>query len=472
MLLSLGESATNGVEQAIYSAPDESLHLVVEYIPCDQARRTAVFNNILHYVNTLISSNATGRFIDVSDIEMQAEWMDGHIRQRMVVTMLPASVQIWTFRTVEGEAFQLYSRIQTLQACADRQRYTDALAAGNVAMGQWRSSIYDYASQLVERRHRKEGLAVLRKLLATSPFDYEAHTLFYEQTGNPAAASNSAAIVFNNAETGRLIDQAAHFLGKPHPLLKDIPMLDANERGLQLILVPLAPCDLWLLEDAAVTYQQITGIPTKIRRLRDDWTWDRADRMARQRVAQDVLVRQAKKNIDFSGWKRRQYIDALRNAEKVQNALSCYYIEQLIADMEHEPGQYNASPVLDQFCDALSSVRSADARILYVGLTGANIYSGDHNYVFSLGNTGEDCHASILSYHMMLGENTGNEYESRQRLVERMAKELVPASLKQLGIPRSTDPACPYSYSSGVTRMDQKTLHLSDGVRKALDAFR
>jgi hypothetical protein len=53
-----------------------------------------------------------------------------------------------------------------------------------------------------------------------------------------------------------------------------------------------------------------------------------------------------------------------------------------------------------------------------------------------------------------------------------MAKELVPASLKQLRIPRSTDPTCPYSYSSGVERLDQKTLTLSDEVKQALNKLR
>ena len=77
-----------------------------------------------------------------------------------------------------------------------------------------------------------------------------------------------------------------------------------------------------------------------------------------------------------------------------------------------------------------------------------------------------------MSYYMMLGRTIHETYDSRQRLVERIAKELVPASLKQLGIPRSMDPTCPYSYSSGVDRLDQKTLALSDEVKEALNKLR
>lgn len=63
-------------------------------------------------------------------------------------------------------------------------------------------------------------------------------------------------------------------------------------------------------------------------------------------------------------------------------------------------------------------------------------------------------------------------YQSRKRLAERLAKELVPSSLKQLGIPRPTDPSDPYSYSSGIERLAQKTLSLSAPTREALDKFR
>ena len=72
----------------------------------------------------------------------------------------------------------------------------------------------------------------------------------------------------------------------------------------------------------------------------------------------------------------------------------------------------------------------------------------------------------------MLAESQQEEYESRRRLIERIAKELVPASLKQLGIPRPLDPGDPYSYANGVKRLDQKTLVLSGPTKDALKTFR
>jgi hypothetical protein len=57
---------------------------------------------------------------------------------------------------------------------------------------------------------------------------------------------------------------------------------------------------------------------------------------------------------------------------------------------------------------------------------------------------------------MMMAKTLSEEYESWPKLSERIAKELVPASLKTLGILRSTNPKCTYLYSSGVKRLDQK----------------
>lgn len=50
--------------------------------------------------------------------------------------------------------------------------------------------------------------------------------------------------------------------------------------------------------------------------------------------------------------------------------------------------------------------------------------------------------------------------------------ELVPASLKKLNIPRSIDPSCPYSYSSGMQRLDEKTLNLSEPVKKDIERIK
>ena len=108
---------------------------------------------------------------------------------------------------------------------------------------------------------------------------------------------------------------------------------------------------------------------------------------------------------------------------------------------------------------------------MYVGITEIDIFSGDANFIFSYHGAWKRSQASILSYAWMLAKSN-KEYQSRKRLVGRIAKELVPASLKSLGIPRSIDPSCPYSYAGGVRRLDEKTFGLSEQVIEAIKKYK
>lgn len=464
------QTSTNGIDQYVYSTADESLAISLENINCNYPQSKAIFRNVLLHLNSSISSNS-GRFAEVTDSEFCAEVAGSNTVQHVYTYVLPASVQVWMYVTSNNSSNDLTGMFKLIRRFADKQRYMESLS-DNVSMGHWGKQIYDYASQLINEGKTKEGLKVLKNHLVTAPFDYQAHVDFFKKSRDLSAATNSAGIVLKNAESAELIDRAAAFLGKKIPTINDIPVLDKNETGLELVLIPLPPCNIRLLSGAADTFEKITGVPVKIRRLKEKWEWKIPARIAFQRDCQTALVRFKGRNIDFTNWTKDQYTHALTEAMKNQDALSRYYIERFIKRIEKTPGQYCVDTYLTHFCDQLDPVRSDDVRTMYVGITEANIYSGDNNFLFSLGLTKGHSRASILSYYMMLGETLGEEYQSRQRLVERIAKELVPAGLKQLGIPRSVDPTCPYSYSSGIERLDQKTLRLSAPVKEALEKLK
>jgi predicted Zn-dependent protease len=467
----IGQSETNGVTQYIYSTKDENLALSIENIVCDKPRCGAIFNNLLGYLNQLVTSNE-GSFVEITETEAHAEVILTNAAQTIFTFILPSSVHIWTASASPTNRVQLGADFRAIRGWANRQRYEEALQAGNVSMGHWQKCIYDYAKDLLESGKTDEALIVLKNLLATAPFDYEAHLKFIENAPNSASATNSAKTVFKNAEDQDQIVTAAHFIGIEPRTIDAFPPLATNEAGLQVILIPLPPCNPWLLDEAAKVFERITEVPVKIRRLNEAWSWGTPERISRQRDIQGILVRLARENIDFTEWSKDRYIDALTDAVKLEDALSKYWVRDLAEQVKKESGQYFVDPYLDRLCSTLKSYRSKDNRTMYVAITEANIYSGDNNYVFSLGRTDQESPASIMSYYMMLGRTIHETYDSRQRLVERIAKELVPASLKQLGIPRSTDPTCPYSYSSGVDRLDQKTLMLSDDVKEALNKLR
>lgn len=466
-LLLVKQGSTNNVDYATYTTSDGSFALSVEKIPCDRARSRSIFNNIINHLNNSITSSS-GRFIFASDFSLHAEVASSNVMQCVFAYILPSSIQIWTFSTNNGAQDKFTPKFEMIQRFADKQRYTEALSAGNVSMGFWGARIREYASYLLQAGNKQEALDVLTQHLATSPFDYESHVIFFEKTEDKTAGTNSAKIVFKNAENQNLIEKAARFLSKEMGTLDQFPLLSPKDTGFQLILIPLPPCNPWILEEAADIFEEITGIPVQIRRLNNKWEWASPERIAHQRHIQGILVRAKGENIDFTNWEKSRYLDEIYNAVRTQDALSKYYASDLMDKVKHDGGQYFVNPYLRQLCNTLSPEQSSDPRTMYVGVTSVNIYSGDNNFIFSYGGTDVQSHASILSYHMMLSEPTGAAYEYRQRLAERIAKELVPASLKQLNIPRSTDPSCPYSYSSGLDRLDQKALILSDSVAEAI----
>ncbi|MDY6843553.1 MAG: hypothetical protein SVW57_05615 [Thermodesulfobacteriota bacterium] len=466
-LLLMKHSTEDNVDQWMYSTKEQSLGLVVENIKCDRPRSRGIFNNILGYLNKEIGDKK-GAFLEITEREINARIIEENAERSVFVYIVPTSIHIWSYSIDPRSRYQSETAFKSIRAIVNRQRYTDALSEGNVAMGFWGPQIYEYASQLLREGKRKTALTVFNNLLTTSPFNYEAHTDFMENSNDPKSTMNSARIVFRNAEDSKLIEKAARFLKMDLKTRNSVPLLKRQETGLQLILIPLGPCNILLLEEAAKTYEKITGITTKIRQLPEEWHLNVPDRIPFQRRIQEILVKMKKQNIDFAGWAKEKYVEELLKGVELEDALSQYYVRDLIDTVNKEPGQYFVDPHLDWFCKALMKYRSNDHRTMYVGITAVNIYSGDNNYVFSLGTTGGPSRASILSYHMMLAKTLSEEFQSRQRLTERIAKELVPASLKQLGIPRSTDPTCPYSYSSGVSRLDQKTMNLSDSVKEAL----
>ncbi|MDD5705034.1 MAG: hypothetical protein PHR35_03855 [Kiritimatiellae bacterium] len=468
-LISQGE--TNGVTQYVYSTADKDLALSVENILGDKPKCDAVLNNILGHLDQIITSNK-GSFVEITTTEACAEVALTNAAQTIMTFMLPSSVHIWTFSRNPADREPLTADFKTIRGWANRQRYEEALQAGNVSMGHWQKCIHDYAKVLLESGRKDDALIVLKNLLATAPFDYKAHLELMENTPDATSASNSAKAVFKNAETRDQITKAASFLGVESRTIELLTPLSTNEAGLQVILIPLPPCNSWLLDESAKVFERIIEVPVKIRRLNEVWLWGTPERIFRQRDIQGILVRLTKENIEFTNWSNDRYINTLNDAVKSEDALSRYWVRDLAEQVKKEPGQYFVDPYLDRLCTTLKSYRSKDNRTMYVAITEANIYSGDNNYVFSLGRTDQESPASIMSYYMMLGSTLHETYDSRQRLVERIAKELVPASLKQLGIPRSTDPTCPYSYSSGVDRLDQKTLMLSDEVKEALNKLR
>ena len=185
---------TNGVTQCIYSiGANEALS--IENIGGDAPACRAVFNNILANLDRVITTNG-GAFVQVTETELHARVVLTNMTQDVFAFVLPHSVNIWTHSTAPGISGQFQPGFQNILVLVNKQRYEEALKEGNVTMGQWQTSIHNYADQLLKTGKKAEALVVLKNLLATAPFDYQAHLQFMENTPDRTAATNSANVVF------------------------------------------------------------------------------------------------------------------------------------------------------------------------------------------------------------------------------------------------------------------------------------
>ena len=465
------QDATNGQFRFTYECPARHGTLVFEQISCDRTTAPAYFNEAANRINQG-SSRQRGTFEEISEFELRARKDNRNLTQSIWLFVLPRSVQIWTWTFPRQGPEAAPGTLQAVRRCVNRQRYEDARREGNVAMGRWGPCIRAHAMDLLTAGDQTQAMKVFQDLLSTSPNDFEAHLAYMTNATDSAAASNSAQIVFRNSEDPAQMECAAAILGIPKPNFDSLPPVSTEDTGLRLVLIPLEPDSLWLLEDVAKLYEQITDVPVSIRGLEQPWEWKTPERIAHQREVQRFLHVEGQPPIDFTGWDPERYIGAIRANVETADAYSRWQAEQMIAAIVSAPGQYEVAPHLNHLKERLKEKRSADRRTMYVAVTRTNIYSGDSNFIFSKANCTPAENAAFLSYYMMLGSTLGEPAAARTRLTERIAKSLVAASIWQLGFPRSTDPACPTSYPDGVARLDQQTLVLSAEVRSQLERLR
>jgi Predicted Zn-dependent proteases len=455
--------------QFIYSREKIERLSILRYTGDPDACRKR-FNGLLENVGQAISTNR-GEFLEFDNDEFHARirYRDGD--ENVSAFMIPGAVLIWDASVARGKRGSENLEFGAVRSLVNRWRFEMALKEGSASLERWRKHAHAYARELIQKGRKEEALAVIEQLVAKVPHDFDGHLLLMEHTSNRDVATNSARTIFRNAEDPKQIDRAATFLGEKAPSLNDIPLVSTNDTGLRVVLIPIAPCSLWLLQDAADGLERIIDVPVVIRRFETPWEWKVPDRVARQREIESFLVQHGHSG-DFNSWKLKNYSDALSKVAAALDPLSRFVAPRLIESIRTEPGQYDAERYMDELIQRLKPHRTADTRTMYVAITEANIYAGDYDFLFSAGIPDPDTHVTLMSYHMMLGRVKSQGTGSRQRLIGRMAKELVPASLKQLGIPRSTDPGCPYSSANKLEQVDRKGTTLSDGVKQALDKLR
>ncbi|MBI4684597.1 MAG: hypothetical protein HY755_05320 [Nitrospirae bacterium] len=382
----------------------------------------------------------------------------------------PEGAYLWKYLFPKTYKFSIEDYMSKVSLAAREHQYKTAFKLGNVIMGRWGSSIHEYAKLLLQTGD-SNAETVYHHLLRTSPSNYEAHVEFISLTNDKEKKIESAKIVKRGAEEEKILNAASQILNEDIPLIDSYPTISPKDDGVKVILMPLTPINPWILQEVANTFESITTIPVVIRKLPETWKLPSPSRSVYRRHLEQIASKIWPTKADFSDWSLSKLQEELIKQAEIEGPQAVIYLKELYKKTEEEGGQWDADPLLDWLSKALLPYRSKDPNTMVVGLTEIDIYSGDSNFIFSLYGGLEESPVSLLSYARMRAKFT-QESQSRKRLVERTAKELVPASLKRLGIPRSMDPTCPYSYSSGLERLDEKTLILSDSVKKEIQKIK
>ncbi|HXE29906.1 MAG TPA: hypothetical protein VN656_15415 [Stellaceae bacterium] len=382
-------------QQYVFASDDQVITLTIEKIRCDDALCTTVYNNAVGYLDNQATPNK-GKFRVVTPTEFRVDWQVGLGSNAAFVFRLRSSVLFWSYSTRLERHLDLDQLFKQLTQAVDRQRYEEA-KDDNIEMGHWGAQAHAYADTLLRAGRKSDALAVLTNVLTSSPFDYQAHIEIAENTDDRAAAQDHARIVMKNAEDQALLERAAKILGTTLPAIGDLPVLDQNERGLQLILIPLPPCNVLLLQEAAQIYQKITDIPVKIMRLPDPWRFGVPERIPDQKAIQRTIIQAEGPTVDFTAWTKQKYQSELLKTVVAKDALMKFQMKSYVDKLDERPGQYLIGPYLTRLANLLAKYRSFDGRTMYVGVTAENLYNGDLNYVFSSGLAGDRRATSMLS---------------------------------------------------------------------------
>jgi len=320
---------------------------------------------------------------------------------------------------------------------------------------------------------KDDALEMMQNIIAAVGFDFEVQIKLALNARDLTIARAAATAVYDNSEDPELAAKAARYLGRSVPDIAALPALGKHASdGLHVVLIALPPCDVRLLADAAALYEKITGIAVTVLRLSEHWEFDWSGRIPDQRLIQQVIIQKRGPNVSFNGWTRDRYKTELLNTVTASDALTKFNTEQFVEKLDARPDQYDAGMYVMRLAGILDKYRLTDDHVIYVGVTGADLFAGDTNFIFGTGTSSLKGATSIVSYYRMTTNSTGERYESRKRLTERLAKQMVPPTFSTLGIARPADPTDPYSYADSVARVDEKTLTLSEPTKQALDKLR
>ncbi len=299
-----------------------------------------------------------------------------------------------------------------------------------------------------------------------------------QQAGRSEEAVRKAETVYRYAEQEEQIAAARRLLAE----LNALPRADNGQASppqklsnVEIVTVPIGTVNMRLLSELREALQQKLGIRFSIagyslipgsadRNLADEYLEKAIDKiracMPKQvwnRLLAEIGL--TEESLDDHGTRVR-FLKTILQKDGCPPA-KIYAFDELVSKLAAK-SQYDAERLLP----ALARARVPASRsgvIGYLGITEADIFARDYNFLYGWGKRGN----GLMSYHRYTAA-FNEEPPNRPRLLERSTKQGISSTFFILGIPRCTAPACARAYPHTLVEHDQKTCDLCEECKQAL----
>ncbi len=295
--------------------------------------------------------------------------------------------------------------------------------------------------------------------------------------GDADVAKENAALVFEHAETDELVLRAQTILGESH--LNPIDQLLPIETDtITLVLVPIGSVDRIVLYELQQRLDAALQIPVKVRDAGVDIPAYARDPVARHLSAiRKNLIREMRQDSEFVAYLNEHGVDvsALEDEDNTMSALrhlsylfggtnGLERFDEGIRDLQQRPKQWDIQELLQSLATSVQPYLQTNT--YFIGITHADTFSGDSNFVFGTGqNNG---HLGAISYRRFSAA-FNDETPNRERLVDRTQKQVLSTFGFMVGVVRCSTPTCARAYPHNLGEHDAKASEVCSTCRNGFD---
>lgn len=357
---------------------------------------------------------------------------------------------------------------------ADAETVIQLISSDNVQASKQADKIFAAATRLFDDGRIEEAKVYFQTGLQLAPWDMSQQLNFAKvllALGENDRAISVAKLVYETSEDASLLLQSSEISGIVSPT-QVAPLPAANFDKPVIVLVPIGEVDDWIVQSAGARLFETLGSPVYV-------SSTAIALPAPHRSYFQRWSEQLKKDIDWGHpFVREQMRDIgivmpeLATTDQTLEILARITVAQGHADprpnfesLKQEARARDRQWDANRLLTLLQHEVPARADLVVIGLTQADIYAGDTNFVFGTADMGS--HYALVSTQRFEAEYNG-ERENQQRFLDRLHKQLLSSSGFALDIPRPTDPRSARSYPNGLADHDLKGTWLS---QSCIDAF-